>query len=95
MAVTTIPVLTARYIRNGWQVVDESDTAVTLKKPIRLKMPALMLVILSFILTFILGPVGLLSFIFAAVGLFYYHRYQQKNQIVRLVAHPDGSIDVR
>lgn len=95
MAVTTIPVLTARYIRNGWQIVDESDTAVTLKKPIRLKLPALTLVILSFIITLLLGPVGLLSFILAAVGLFYYRRFQQKNQLVRLVARPDGSIDIR
>lgn len=95
MVVTTIPVLTARYIRNGWQVVDESDTAVILKKPIRMKLPGLILFLLCILLTFILGPVGLLSFILAAVGLFYYHRFQQKNQLIQLIAKPDGSIDIR
>lgn len=91
--VFSLPVLTAKYILDGWDVIEETDTVVTLKKTVRFKRRLLAFTLLSlWVSLVIVWWLGLVTLIGSLILLRRWWR-QESRQRVQLIVQSDGSVD--
>ncbi len=91
--VFSLPVLTAKYILDGWDVIEETDTVVTLKKTVRFKRRLLAFTLLSlWVSLVIVWWLGLVTLIGSLILLRRWWR-QESRQRVQLIVQADGSVD--
>lgn len=89
----SLPVLTAKYILDGWDVIEETDTVVTLKKTVRFKRRLLAFTLLSLWVSFVIvWWLGLVTLIGSLILLRRWWR-QESRQRVQLIVQADGSVD--